>query len=141
MKTHHSGNRKRQLVYALALCLVSGSVAAEQESLPGSENMAVSPEHLTMLAQMCEQCHGPAGASTRDDVPGLAGRPADELMAEIERFYFYERHCPEVPLHDSISAQGEMSMCDVTSQMNKAEAMALARYFSSGQLPPMAPAQ
>lgn len=141
MKTRHSVNQTCQILYAFALCLVVNGVAAEQESLPGQDNMPVSQAQLTMLIEVCEQCHGPAGASVRDDVPSLAGRPADELMAEIERFYFYERHCPDVPMGDGTSAGGEMSMCDVTSQMNKAEAMALARYFSSGKLPPSAPTQ
>jgi len=116
----------------LALALSVGLQAQELQSLPGDETQPVSPEYLNQLITLCEDCHGPAGASTREDVPTIAGRPAEQLMAELERFYFYERHCPEVPL-DENDVSGDMSMCDVTSQMTKAEAMALARYFETGQ--------
>ena len=112
---------------------------AELESLPGDVNMPVSSKQFAMLSDLCEGCHGPGGQSEREEVPSLVGRPADELMAEIERFYFYERHCPDVPVDPTHRQEGNMSMCDVTGQMNKAEAMALARYFESGVVPPATP--
>lgn len=105
------------------------------ESFPGDASMAVGMKEFKMLTDLCESCHGQAGATARDDVPSLAGRPATEILAEMERFYFYERHCPDVPVDQSDAGKGNMSMCDVTNQMNKAEAMALARYFEDGSLP------
>lgn len=119
----------------MLLAIVCRPAQAELESLPGDADMPVGSKQFAMLSSLCESCHGPGGASQREDVPSLAGRPADELMAEIERFYFYERHCPDVPVDSSGQQQGNMSMCDVTGQMNKAEAMALARYFESGVVP------
>jgi cytochrome c553 len=133
---------RQGLATLLLCCLCTAAAAEELQSLPGHDGMQIDPEHYELLLTTCESCHGPAGVSTRDDVPALAGRPADELMAEIERFYFYERHCPDVPLDGSGQAAGNMSMCDMTSQMNKAEAMALSQYFSTGERPSLsAPSQ
>lgn len=123
------------LVMTGSLVLTALVQAAELESLPGDGSMPVSAEHFKVLKDVCETCHGPGGASPRDDVPVLAGRPAEELLAEMERFYFYERHCPDVDLDPSDISKGKMSMCDVTGQMNKAEALALANYFETGTQP------
>lgn len=127
------------ILVAMLLMLVYLPVRAELESLPGDVNMPVGKKQFELLSGLCESCHGPGGVSQREDVPGLAGRPAEELMGEIERFYFYERHCPDVPLDPADRQEGNMSMCDVTGQMNKAEAMALARYFESGVVPSAKP--
>jgi sulfide dehydrogenase cytochrome subunit len=58
-----------------ALLLVAGAVHAQDQL------------HVRSLAASCAQCHGtdgraPAGAS----VPGLAGRPRDYLLAQLQAF-------------------------------------------------------
>jgi cytochrome c553 len=115
----------------LALAVLAPANAQYTPSLPGSETDPVEEKHMAYLVQLCETCHGEGGRSDRADVPALAGREADELFAEIERFYFYERLCPDVPMDGDEPARGHMSMCDVVNQMSKQEGMALARYFES----------
>jgi len=117
------------LVFALA------SPAWAQKSLPGNPEEPVEPETLAYLVHLCEGCHGPGGVSQRSDVPTLAGRPAQELFSEIERFYFYERLCPDVPVDAADAAKGHMDMCDVTSQIDRAEGMALAKHFEKQPKP------
>ena len=127
MKTNHGFSR---LAGVLLVSVMSGSgLAQETMSLPGSELVPVEEKQMAYLVGLCETCHGEGGRSQRGDVPPLAGRDADVLFAEIERFYFYERICPDVPVDDHDATRGHMSMCDVTSQMNKQEALALAQYF------------
>lgn len=122
----------KPLFYAtLALVLLSPVQAQYTPSLPGSEEGPVEEKHMAYLVQLCETCHGAGGRSERSDVPALAGREADALFAEIERFYFYERLCPDVPMDGKEPSRGHMSMCDVVNQMSKQEGMALARYFES----------
>jgi len=125
---------KKQVVWIIAVALSVGvaSVAVQAQStksLPGSEEP--TEKEMNYLIGLCEGCHGPGGVSSREDVPSLAGRDADALFAEIERFYFYERLCPDVPVDDEDAAKGHMSMCDVTNQMSKQDAQALARYFEA----------
>ena len=114
-----------------ALALSAGVAAQEMKSLPGDEALIIDEKELQYLVGLCEGCHGAGGNSQREEVPALAGRPADELMAEIERFYFYERFCPDVPVDEDHSERGHMSMCDVVNQLNRPEAMALARHFEA----------
>lgn len=106
-------------------------LADESKSLPGNPSVAVTQADMDKLVALCQGCHGPGGNSQRAEVPSLAGRDPDELFAEIERFYFYERRCPDVPVDGEDAGKGHMSMCDVTGQINKQEALALADYFSA----------
>lgn len=116
---------------ALALVAAAAATAQSTKSLPGNESGPIPEKRMKYLIGLCEGCHGPGGHSERRDVPALAGRPAKELFAEIERFYFYERICPDVPVDGEDVSKGHMSMCDVTGQINKQEAEALAEYFES----------
>lgn len=130
----------RLSVVVLALAVFAPVQAAAQDeytpSLPGGEASPVEEKHMTYLVQLCETCHGPDGRSERRDVPTLAGREADALFAEIERFYFYERVCPDVPVDGDEPSKGHMSMCDVVNQMSKQEALALAEHFASQKAEP-----
>ena len=114
---------------AFLLAFAAPVLAQSSKSLPGNETAVISEKEMSYLVSLCEGCHGVGGKSARGDVPPLAGRDADELFAEIERFYFYERVCPDVPIYDEDGSKGHMSMCDVVNQMNKQEAMALAAHF------------
>jgi cytochrome c553 len=114
-----------------ALAFAATVTAQGTKSLPGNETDPVTDKEMDYLVGLCEGCHGPGGRSDRPDVPALAGRPADELFAEIERFYFYERICPDVPIDGHDASKGHMSMCDITSQINKQEAEALAAHFEA----------
>jgi cytochrome c553 len=119
-------------VLFLPMVLVSVTALAQStKSLPGDERDAIDAKEMSYLVGLCEGCHGPGGRSERPEVPALAGRSADQLFAEIERFYFYERICPDVPVDGEDPSKGHMSMCDITSQINKQEAEALASYFES----------
>lgn len=122
---------KQTLIWIAALAFSAGALAQELKSLPGNEALIISEKEMSYLVGLCEGCHGPGGRSQREDVPSLAGRPADELFEEIEKFYFYERWCPDVPVDEGDNSKGHMSMCDVVNQMNKPEAEALARHFEA----------
>lgn len=124
---------KHAFLWAAALGLGLSVAAQAQKSLPGHESMELSDKEMAYLVSLCEGCHGPGGNSRRVDVPSLAGRPANELFTEIERFYFYERLCPNVPVDAGDASKGHMSMCDITNQINKPEAEALAAHFEAQQ--------
>ena len=83
------------------------------------------------MATICESCHGLGGRSTRDDVPAIAGKPAEFIMNSLEQFYFSERHCPDVNFENKKGQVETKNMCDITNMLTKPEGLALAEYFSS----------
>ena len=75
--------------------LAAASPARAGQSLPGDEGVPVSGKELQRLVRLCESCHGPGGASSRDDVPAIAGKSAADILSALEQFYYFERHCPD----------------------------------------------
>lgn len=114
-----------------ALPVMAGSI----ETLPGIDLEPVSQSEILPLVAVCETCHGTGGQSTRADVPVIAGKPADEILGELEKFYYYERHCPRVEYQNKKGDTVEQSMCDITNALTRPEAQALGSYFEN-----MAPA-
>ena len=108
----------------------AGSVFAQLEkTLPGADHTPVSEEEVAPLVRVCEQCHGLGGRSARKDVPVIAGRNAEEILEALEQFYYYERHCPSVDYENQEGQISRQSMCDITSMLDRQEALALGRYF------------
>ena len=116
-------------VVSLTALVFTAAQAGEQPSLPGKDLEPVSMEAVQPLVEICEQCHGPGGHSERDDVPAIAGKAAADILAQLERFYYYERHCPSVDYQGPNGQVNRQSMCDITNGLNKQEAIALGRYF------------
>lgn len=120
------------LYSVIAMTFASAAVPAQdQPSLPGRDLEPVSVEAVMPLVAICEQCHGPGGRSERDDVPALAGKPAAEILAQLEKFYYYERHCPSVDYEGPNGQVNRQSMCDITNALNQQEALALGRFFEN----------
>jgi cytochrome c553 len=120
-----------RLVVLLAALAAVPALAQVAPSLPGSNMEPVSQQAIQPLAQHCEDCHGTGGHSARPDVPTIAGKPAPEIVAALEQFYYYERHCPKVEVVNGDGEAVERNMCDLTNALNKQEALALARYFEA----------
>lgn len=120
-----------RIVVLLAVLAAAPAAAQEVPSLPGGNLAPVSQQAIQPLAQHCEDCHGPGGRSTRPNVPAIAGKPAPEIIAALEQFYYYERHCPKVEVVNGDGEAVERNMCDLTNALNKQEALALARYFET----------
>lgn len=120
-----------RIVVLLAVLAAAPALAQEAPSLPGGNLAPVSQQAILPLAQHCEDCHGPGGHSTQPDVPTIAGKAAPEIIAALEQFYYYERHCPKVEVVNGDGETVERNMCDLTNALNKQEALALASYFEA----------
>lgn len=123
---------KITIIFAiLAMSTGSGAWAQDMPTLPGKNLEPVSQRAIQPLVRICEGCHGPGGQSERAEVPVIAGKPAGEIVAALEAFYYYERHCPNVDFENEDGDVEQRSMCDITNGLNQQEARALAEYFEN----------
>jgi len=93
------------------------------------------PVDLPALIAECESCHGPGGVSDQSDVPSLAGLKQGKILAALEAFYYYERHCPTIEPPHANGPAVENNMCSIASSLSDDEASALADYFASRPRP------
>ncbi len=126
--------KKRTPCSAILMLVVALSASAD-ESLPNDEQQVVMDKELQFLVKECSACHGENGVSTNDEVPSLAGKSADYILENVEKFYFYERHCPDAEYQNGEPKSGARNMCDVADRMTRQEVMAVGAWFEA-QTPP-----
>lgn len=119
------------IVAIVGLSAGPGAWAQDLPTLPGKNLEPVSQQAVQPLVHICESCHGPRGQAEREEVPVIAGKPAGEIVAALEAFYYYERHCPSVDYANEAGEIEQRSMCDITNGLSQQEALALAEYFEN----------
>lgn len=122
-------NMNRAAVFLMILFTAQIAHAQSNETLPGKDLEPVDQSDVLPLVAVCESCHGTGGQSTRADVPVIAGKSAAYILGELEKFYYYERHCPRVKYQSNKGEMIQQSMCDITNALTKPEADALGSYF------------
>jgi sulfide dehydrogenase cytochrome subunit len=86
---------------------------------------------IPALIDECEACHGPGGVSTQDDVPDLAGRSAEELVAAIEAFGTYQRHCSTTTYRSGGRPKTPTNMCSVANTLTGHDRQVIAEHFAN----------
>ena len=119
------------LIAAVGCAAAPIAWSQDMPTLPGNNLEPVTQQEIQPLIPVCEGCHGPGGHSVREEVPTIAGKPAEEIVAALEAFYYYERHCPSVEYPREDGVRETRSMCDITNQLNQQEALAVAQYFEA----------
>jgi cytochrome c553 len=123
-------------IYCSAMLMVALTVSVSaDESLPSDEMQVISEKELNFLISECSACHGQNGVSHNDKIPSLAGKSAEYILENVEKFYFYERHCPDADYQNGAPKSGARNMCDVADRLTKQEVLALGKYFESQPAP------
>lgn len=123
---------RMRTIFSATLPLIVALSAQASESLPGDETQVVSEERLQTLVHECTACHGKDGVSHEPGVPSLAGKPAEKILEAVEQFYFYERHCSDVPgYQNGVPESGARNMCDVSNRLTKQEVQAIGKHFEA----------
>ena len=92
---------------------------------------SASAQDTPALIDECEACHGTGGVSTQDDVPALAGRSSEELIAAIEAFSTYQRHCSTTTYRSGDRPKTPTNMCSVANTLSGRDRQAIAEYFAN----------
>ena len=124
-------NFVRYSMMPLLLVISAWTSAQYEKSLPGKDLKRISQEQIQPLVKLCESCHGSGGRSTRADIPSIAGKEEDFILVSLEQYYYYERSCPEVEYENMDGELETLSMCGVSSRVNRQQALALGRYFAA----------
>lgn len=86
---------------------------------------------VASLVKQCEDCHGPKGASTSEDVPTIAGISsgvhADYLLTYQEK----GRPCPESKYRHGDTSRAATDMCTVAGKLSKEDIDGLAAHFAA----------
>jgi cytochrome subunit of sulfide dehydrogenase len=109
--------KSRLAVFAAALW--SATALAQQPAAPGPAFAApnLSPKGVQGMASACAACHGTGGRAVPGSaVPGLAGRPAAELIQAMGQFKGGQR--PATVMHQ------------IAKGYSDAEVAAMAEHFS-----------
>jgi cytochrome c553 len=122
---------KNILTCSAPLFLAMAVSAQAQESLPNDQSQQITEKEVQFLVKECESCHGKNGVSTNDSIPSLAGKSAEYILEAVEKFYFYERHCPNAKNTGEGPKSGARNMCDVADRLTKQEVLAIGAYFES----------
>ena len=101
-------------------CVLASAPAAAQQPAPAAPAFAapnLADKGVESMAATCASCHGTRGKVAQgSSVPGLAGRPKDELVQVMGQFRSGQR--PATIMHQIAKGYGD------------AEIAALADYFS-----------
>ena len=123
----------------LAVTLAGASPALEQT--PDTELEPVTVEELQAMIAECNSCHGPNGVSRHADIPTLAEQSVDEIVEAIERFNFYERHCPNTRPRYGDKSTAPLNMCELSGRISKLQALALGEHYAAQKIAPCEPAK
>jgi cytochrome c553 len=103
--------------YPILLTLVALQIATPISSAYAADDIEAKQLYVQSLAATCANCHGTEGhAISGATVPGLAGRSADELVAQMKAFRSGERKAT--------------IMHQIAKGFSEAQTQMLAEYFA-----------
>ncbi len=105
----------RVIILALLIGLSTGAAAAE----------------IGDLVALCEDCHGPGGASTDSDVPIIGGQDANYLDKTLRSFQIWGRPCIHSEFRHGDTTRPKTDMCEIAGGLTGEEVRALAEHFAA----------
>ena len=64
-----------------------------------------------------------------------------EIVEAIERFNFYERHCPNTRPRYGDKSTAPLNMCELSGRISKLQALALGEHYAAQKIAPCEPAK
>lgn len=91
----------------------------------------LSAGDISELTAQCDDCHGPAGASTISDVPIIGGQSAEYLSDSLKSFQDWGRPCVKSAYRFGDTSRPRTDMCKVTAGLSMEDIAGLAAHYSA----------
>ena len=85
------------------------------------------------LTTMCDDCHGPQGASSNSDVPTIGGQSQKFIDDTLHSFQLWGRPCIKSLYRHGDTSRPKTDMCKVAAGLSDEDITALSNHY--GELP------
>jgi len=102
--------------------------------LPGTAAGADISELLTQ----CQDCHGPGGLSSYDDVPTIAGQSAAFIEKTLRSYQVWGRPCIKSNFRHGDTSRPRTDMCQVAEGLTSEDIEAVSAHFAALPFKPAA---
>lgn len=97
--------------------------------LPGATLAA----DIAELTTMCDDCHGPQGASSNSDMPTIGGQSQKFISGTLQSFRVWGRPCIKSPYRHGDTSRPKTDMCKIAAGLSGEDIAALSSHY--GELP------
>ena len=83
------------------------------------------------LANDCDGCHGPLGASVDSDIPVIGGQSAASIEKALLQFQNWDRPCSTSEYRHGDTSRKAVNMCQISEPLSSEDISALAIHYSN----------
>lgn len=96
-------------------------------ALPGT----VAGADISELLTQCQDCHGPGGVSSYDDVPTIAGQKASFIEKSLRSYQVWGRPCVKSEYRFGDTARPRTDMCQIAEGLTIEDITALSQHYGA----------
>ena len=86
---------------------------------------------VSELLTQCQDCHGPGGISSYDDVPTIAGQNASFIEKTLRSYQVWGRPCIKSEYRHGDTSRPRTDMCQVAEGLTSEDIKAVSEHFAS----------
>jgi len=120
----HGGDMKPFKIMVLAFAFVLSGTAADAD--------------IGELLTKCQDCHGPGGVSSHDDVPTIAGQNASFIEKTLRSYQVWGRPCIKTVYRHGDTSRPKTDMCQVAEGLTSEDIKAVSEHFAALPFQPAA---
>ena len=93
---------------------------------------------ISELLTVCQDCHGPGGVSSYDDVPTIAGQNAPFIEKSLRSYQVWGRPCIKSEYRHGDTSRPKTDMCQVAEGLTSEDMKAVSEHFAALPFKPAA---
>ena len=93
---------------------------------------------ISELLTVCQDCHGPGGVSSYDDVPTIAGQNASFIEKSLRSYQVWGRPCIKSEYRHGDTSRPKTDMCQVAEGLTSEDMKAVSEHFAALPFKPAA---